>query len=353
MLYFLCILFILIGCFYAFRYFALQSALQALSRELLEIQKDISQNRILHLPLPDRSLEQFTKSVNGTLEQIREESRAFAEREREFQKQIEDISHDLRTPLTVILGYLKWMKSGAARDASFTPEESLQVIEQNARIMERLVSQFYTFSRLSGPECSLQLQETDLCRLVRESLASNYRGLEESSIRPDSVLPGHPVFVRGNQEALERIFSNLFQNAGRYAHSYLRVRMEESGDGRVRVFLENDSQELREEDIPRLFRRFYQNDPARSRNGSGLGLAIAKSLAEMMGGSLTAEPVLDPTLTKSSVKAENGVAAAPAQECALPKPSSKPENGVTAAPATEQAPPAIIGIRFILTLLPA
>lgn len=344
MLYLLCILFFLTGCFYAFRYFALRSALRALNRELLEIRKDISQNRILHLPLPDRSLEKFTESVNGTLEQIRGESRAFAEREREFQRQIEDISHDLRTPLTVILGYLKWMKSGAARDASFTPEESLQAIEQNARVLERLVSQFYTFSRLSGPDCTLQLQETDLCRLVRESLAANYRSLEEASIRPDSMLPGHPVLVRGNQEALERIFANLFQNAGRYAHSYLRVRMEESGDGRVRVLLENDSQELREEDIPRLFRRFYQNDPARSRNGSGLGLAIAKSLAEMMGGSLTAEPVREPALPRSSVEAQNGVEEAPAQECSLPSPSARTQNGVA------EAPPAIIGIRFILSM---
>ena len=329
MLYFLCVLFFLIGCFSAFRYFALQSALRALNRELLEIRKDMSQNRILHLPLPDRSLEKFVQSVNGTLEQIREESRALAEREQEFQKQIEDISHDLRTPLTVILGYLKWMKSAPARDASFAPEESLRVIEQNARAMERLVSQFYAFSRLNGPDRELQLQKTDLCRLVRECLAANYAGLEEASISPQCLLPGHPVPVAGNQEALERIFSNLFQNAGRYARSYLRVRLEEPGDGKVRVILENDSRELREEDIPRLFRRFYQNDPARSRSGSGLGLAIAKSLAERMGGSLTAEPVWEQALAKAA---------------------AGPEANVMAEPESEQALPAIIGVRFILTL---
>lgn len=328
MLYFLCVLFFLTGCFSAFRYFALRSALRALNRELLEIRRDMSQNRILHLPLPDRSLEKFVQSVNGTLEQSREESRACAEREREFQKQIEDISHDLRTPLTVILGYLKWMKSSPARDASFAPEESLRVIEQNARAMERLVSQFYTFSRLNGPDHELQLQETDLCRLVLESLAANYASLEEASITPRSLLPGHPVPVAGNQEALERIFSNLLQNAGRYARSYLRVRLEEPGDGKVRVILENDSRELREEDIPLLFRRFYQNDPARSRSGSGLGLAIAKSLAERMGGSLTAEPVRELAPAKAAAGSEANMA----------------------EPESEQTLPAIIEVRFILTL---
>ena len=88
----------------AFRYFALKNALQKADQDLREILEDLSQNRIVRLPLPDRDLEKFTGSVNATLEEIRRERLSYEEREARFQELIENISHDLRTPLTVILG---------------------------------------------------------------------------------------------------------------------------------------------------------------------------------------------------------------------------------------------------------
>ena len=102
-------------------------------------------------------------------------------------------------------------------------------------------------------------------------------------------MPEHPVTALGNRDACERIFANMLQNAGRYAHSYLDVRILESC-GQVQVVFQNDSVEIKEDDIPNLFNRFYRNDVARKKGGSGLGLTIAKSLAEAMGGSLTASP---------------------------------------------------------------
>lgn len=291
----LCILSIAASGYFAFRYFALKRALRELDRDLREIQTDFSQNRILRLPLPDRDLERFSTSVNDTLEKVRQERQAYAEHEREFQKQIEHISHDLRTPLTVILGYLKWMKRKESVPAA-SPDlaETLDTIEGSAHAMERLVAQFYTFSRLSGQDYELELQETDICRLLRESLAYHYPILEKASIHPDSILPEHPVSVLGDQNALERIFANLFQNAARYGCSCLHIRMEKTEAAQVRILFENDSDKLTEEDIPHLFDRFYRSDPSRSRNSSGLGLTIARSLAELMGGSLEAEMIREP-----------------------------------------------------------
>lgn len=276
------------GCYFAFRYFALKRALREAARDLGEIRRHIAENQMLHLPLPDRDLEQFLQSVNGTLEELRRERLTYETREREFQLQIENISHDLRTPLTVILGYLKWLKCPqGSQDVSFTESEALEVIERNARSMEHLVSQFYAFSRLNGPDFALELEDVDLCRILRESLADNYRLLERPDFHLDCCLPEHPVMVSGNKEALERLFANLLQNAGRYAHSYLDIRISESC-GQVTVSFENDSSEIKENDIPNLFKRFYTNDVSRGKGGSGLGLTIAKSLAETMGGSLTA-----------------------------------------------------------------
>lgn len=320
----LCVLFAVMGGYFAFRYFALKRALKEMNRDLLEIQKDVGRNQILHLPLPDRTLEQVMESVNGTLEEVRRQRLEYEKREAEFQKQIEDISHDLRTPLTVILGYLTWMKRDMAQTMNLLqiespnipgqhtgrmeslniPEqrtaqkaaweifsrqaESLEVLERNARAMERLVSQFYAFSQLNARDYSLEIRDVDVCRLLKESLAGHWQMLEKARLRLESHLPEHPVMVRGNKDACERIFANMLQNAGRYAHSYLDIHMSESC-GLVQVLFQNDSITLGESDISNLFNRFYKNDAARSQGGSGLGLTIAKSLAEAMGGTLTAQ----------------------------------------------------------------
>lgn len=290
----LCAAFAMAGGYFAFRYFALKRALREMHQDLLEIQKDVARNQILHLPLPNRTLEQVMESVNGTLEEARRQRMEYEKREAEFQKQIEDISHDLRTPLTVILGYLAWMKRDTLERRSGMAE-SLEILERNARAMERLVSQFYAFSQLNARDYSLEIREVDVCRLLRESLAGHWQMLKKARLRLESHLPEHPVMVRGNKDALERIFSNMLQNAGRYAHSYLDIHMSESC-GLVQVLFQNDSVKLREDDIPHLFNRFYKNDVSRSKGGSGLGLTIAKSLAEAMGGTLTAQALPCPEL---------------------------------------------------------
>ncbi len=125
---------LIVSTYFSIRYFALEHALRETALELAEIQDHVLQNRILRLPLPDKGLERLLKSINGDLEQIRRERLGYEKREREFQQQIEDISHDLRTPLTVILGYLKWLKTPGG-NSSFRFEESLDVLERNARSM--------------------------------------------------------------------------------------------------------------------------------------------------------------------------------------------------------------------------
>lgn len=282
---------LLLGGYFALRYYLLKNALREAGGELREICGDLEQNRILRLPVPDGALGALMESVNLLLEEVRRERLGLLRREREFQEQIENISHDLRTPLTVILGYLKLLrKSPEAWREKDDPKwrETLEIMERNGRTMEKLVAQFYAYSQVSGAGYEMELGEVDVCRALREALAENYGLLEKLSLRVK--LPEHPVKVRGNGEALERIFQNLLQNAGRYARSFLHVSMEGPSEAQpqVRIMLANDGEGVTEAEAACIFDRFYRGDRARGKGGSGLGLAIAKSLAEGMGGSLTA-----------------------------------------------------------------
>ena len=131
----------------------------------------------------------------------------------------------------------------------------------------------------------MEMEKTDLSRVLRESLMGNCRILEEAHLKVEADLPQHPLWIMGNQSALERIFLNLFQNGGRYAETLFRIIVKEEKETVLVSFI-NDTKKLSREDLPRLFDRFYVQDSARSQGGSGLGLTVAKSLAEEMGGTL-------------------------------------------------------------------
>lgn len=293
MIYLLFVIALLFGTYFAVRYFSIKHALREVDMDLQEIQKDISQNRILHLPLPDRTMEGFMKSMNGVLSEIAMERQRYREHEREFQKQIENISHDLRTPLTVILGYLKYIRrSLKAEEMTEEQKETLEIIERKAKSMERLVSQFYMYSRLNAQEYKLNLQEIDACRILRETLMDHHQLLEQVPLKVYAHLPEYPVTVLGEADSLERIFLNLFQNASRYAKSFLNICIT-SEKNKAIIYFENDTDKISDGDIPHLFERFYMQDDSRHQGGTGLGLTVAKSLAEAMDGTLEAKMIPD------------------------------------------------------------
>lgn len=291
MLYTIVLLFCMIaGGYSAFRYISLALAIHKIRKEIDDMNQDLTQNQIAHLPLPDRHLQKLLCSINNSFAAIQKERQRYEKREKEFQRQIENISHDLRTPLTVILGYVKLLKNSDAilclKDQELL--DTFTILEQKAEVMKHLVSQFYDYSRCNADDYELSLQKVDLSRTLRETLAGNYQILEQKHLNIDIHIPDHPVWVLGETAALERIFLNLFQNAGRYADTTFQISVKEQEES-ITVLFTNDTRALSEKDIPYLFDRFYITDHSRSQGGTGLGLTVAKSLAEKMNGSLTAD----------------------------------------------------------------
>ncbi|MCI9634487.1 MAG: HAMP domain-containing histidine kinase [Ruminococcus sp.] len=270
-------------CF-GMRYALLKRSIREINKELGEITQRIEENRILKLYAPQRELEDLLVSLNHLLEQVRAERISYEKRELEFQRQLGDISHDLRTPLTAIQGYLRLIDQERLGSEE---REYLEVALRRSAHLKHLISQFYEFSTLLSGNYSMELRQVDLGRMCREQILGYYGQLEAAGIKVQVQIPQTPVCIRADENALSRIIDNLLQNALRYAGRRLVIQVREGET--AALICANDADNLTREDVRQMFRRFYTGDRARSQGGTGLGLAISRQLAEQMGGSMTAE----------------------------------------------------------------
>ena len=165
--------------------------------------------------------------------------------------------------------------------------ESLAVVIRKAYSLKKLTTQFYDLSRLTAGDFPVELKKVDISRKLRETVLDSYGELKKKELKVWPNIPDEAVFAMADEDALERIFLNLLQNAGRYAKSELRIYLLE-GRERVTVVMENDTEYLDTLEVDALFERFYTADSSRSEGSTGLGLPIAKYLAQEMGGELLA-----------------------------------------------------------------
>ncbi len=272
------------------RYALLCRELKRTQKQLEEMAGNLNQNRILRQDTSLQELEPLLEVMNRLLKDIRRQRAADHKRETEFQQQIAQISHDLRTPLTSMIGYLRMLdQSGLSQEE----KEDLAVIERKAQALQRLITQFYDYSKARDEDLKLELTCVDAARLLREKMLEQWKELEERNLEVELEIPEDAVMATANLDALERIYANLLQNCSRYAKTRLRVSLQKESQ-RVRIVFGNDTMDFslpkgeNGAELEKLFDRFYVKDTARTQGASGLGLSIARGLTEKMGGQLTA-----------------------------------------------------------------
>ena len=200
--------------------------------------------------------------------------------EQELRRQIANVSHDLRTPLTSILGYLQLLEGeGLPLEKR---AEYLAVIEGRARTLQTFIAAFYDLSRIEGGELPLEREQVDLRRALSDQLAASYGQIEEAGLDMEVELADGLPPVWADSGAVTRIFSNLLTNALRHGEDALSVRLYREG-GVILSAFSNRAEDLTAEDASHVFERFYTADKMRTGQSTGLGLAIVKALAERMG----------------------------------------------------------------------
>lgn len=253
----------------------------ALGRAARELQEARAQpGKRLHLASPDRPVEDLLAQINGLLEDREQETRALREQEESLRRQIANVSHDLRTPLTSILGYLQLLES-----EQLTPQQRrhyLEIVSDRARVLQELITAFYDLSRIEGGEYPLDLQPVDLRRALEPLLAGFYEDFERAGFQVTVELEDRLPPVLADPGAVTRILTNLIGNALKHGRASLSIRLYASGEQLVTAF-SNDAPDLSPEDLSRVFERFYTADQMRTGQNTGLGLAIVKALAQRMG----------------------------------------------------------------------
>lgn len=256
----------------------LRHGMKALGRDLVE-RRGQDTNTLLSLPCRDRELRRLASALNQELRALRKERLRYQQGDKELKEAVVNISHDLRTPLTAISGYLQLLQG---QDLPPDTRRYLEQIESRTESMKRLTEELFRYSVVVSEE-NLAREPVDLRRAVEEALLSFYGALEGRGIEPQVRLPETPVIRQLDPAAVNRVLGNILTNALKYSAGDLEVTLEESG----RLTFSNAAPELDPVAAGRLFDRFYTVEAAR--NSTGLGLSIAKELTQRMGGEMGAE----------------------------------------------------------------
>ena len=256
----------------------LRHGIKGLRRDLAE-RRGQDTNTLLSLPCRDRELRRLASALNQELRALRQERLRYQQGDKELKEAVVNISHDLRTPLTAISGYLQLLQG---QDLPPDTRRYLEQIESRTESMKRLTEELFRYSVVVSEE-NLAQEPVDLRRAVEEALLSFYGALEGRGIEPQVRLPETPVIRQLDPAAVNRVLGNILTNALKYSAGDLEVTLEESG----RLTFSNSAPGLDPVAAGRLFDRFYTVEAAR--NSTGLGLSIAKELTQRMGGSIGAE----------------------------------------------------------------
>ena len=226
-------------------------------------------------------------------EKLKEKERAALDIERNAERQknelITNVAHDLRTPLTTIVGYLELIKDDSALSKEDVHKYSGIAYEKSIRLQE-MMDDLFEFTKLDNANIKLNKSMINLSGLIMQMTDEFYPSFKDCNITPIVDLPEENIYVQGDGQLLARVFDNLISNALKYGYHNTDLKIEVSGDEKyATVKVINHGDTIASEDIPLLFNKFYRTDSSRNSKtgGTGLGLAITKNIVDLHHGDIS------------------------------------------------------------------
>lgn len=285
-LFFLLIVIVVLAFVVLYQRFAFRRGIRIqliqISRKLEDIAESDSDEKVMVFT-DEPALMELAGEINRLLLDRQKVKAEFKRSEISSKKMLANISHDIKTPLTVILGYLEIMRLTGADD------EMLKKVESKAKQVVDLINQFFTLAKLEAGDTNITLSRVNVSEICRESALGFYEILLQKDFEVELSIPEKTVYVQGDKDALQRILFNLLSNAVRYGSDgkYLGIFLREENDS-VWIDVTDKGKGIQREFADRIFERLYTMEDSRNREvqGNGLGLTIAKNLAVQLGGDI-------------------------------------------------------------------
>ncbi len=258
-------------------------ALKKSAREIADAFSDRLQNdtnTLIDITSSDKDMCRLADSINEQLKILRKEHLQYHQGNTELKNAITNISHDIRTPLTAIYGYLDMMQRS---DDAEKQARYISIMKGRAELMKQLTEELFRYSIILSDEGELKTEAVNVGQVLEDSIMGYHGALSAKGIVPNVTITENIIVRNLNKSYLSRIFSNLLNNALKYSNGDLNITLSDLGE----ITFTNTAKELSTVEVEQLFDRFYTVEVAR--NSTGLGLSIARTLVERMGGTITAD----------------------------------------------------------------
>ena len=261
-----------------FRLFSIKKTAKEIEREFAQ-RLMTETNTLIDVPYRDKTMRNLADGINHQLRKLREERHKFQQGDSELKNAVTNISHDLRTPLTAICGYLDLLKEEEKSEAA---ARYLEQIEDRTEALKQLTEELFKYSVIASTD-EIAPASLDLRQALEESLLSFYGVIKQKGLDTEISITEKKVERFLDPQGISRVFSNIINNAIKYSDGDFQVWMGDDGT----ITFANTAADLDSVSVAKLFDRFYTVETGR--NSTGLGLSIAKLLTERMGGRIYAE----------------------------------------------------------------
>lgn len=261
-----------------------------INRLTLELKKLNRKGKIekLRLSLPNKNIENLIAEINTLIDDKRKIENIYKEKDMELREAIANMSHDLRTPLTSIMGYVYLLNDDKLDKEE--RKEYLKIIEKRSAVLNDLITNFYGLSRIQADQYEIKLEPVNLELVLGEIIAAFYETLDYKFGEPEINIEEGLGPVLGDKQALNRIFTNLIENIIKHGEGEVKISLKKKKKYIVMEF-SNKAEDLESKDVNRIFEKFFTKDRMRTGQNTGLGLAIVKLLVEKQGQKIEAKKV--------------------------------------------------------------
>lgn len=266
--------------------FALLLKIFYMRKAIREIKRGFSEklytdtNTPIMLSSHDKLVSSLANDINVELKELKKQKHRYIQGDKELKNAITNISHDLRTPLTTICGYLSLLDK---EEKSEHIARQLSIIKNRTFALKQLIEELFRYTTIISDTENSVYTETVINNVLEDCISSYYAIFKEKGITPNINLCEQKIVRSVDKTALLRIFNNIIDNAIKYSEGDLTISLFENG----KIVFSNHTSDLNEIQIGKLFDRFYTVNTARK--STGLGLSIAKALIEKMDGNISAD----------------------------------------------------------------